>query len=155
VFDGDGTTTKDKVNDNLFASCCCAQGGQYFWRQVCDCYATTYTCNKTCLVKSLKSQDRYYWAAIELYSNVTELYPASNVWLVGHSLGGVVSSLLGITFGLPTVTFEAYGDALAASRLGLPAPPGYNPSKPQARKYTGTFHFGHTADPVFMGSCNG
>lgn len=45
VFDGDGTTTRDKVNDNLFFSCCCAQGGQYFWRQVCDCQSSTYTCN--------------------------------------------------------------------------------------------------------------
>ena len=155
VFDGDGTTTRDKLNDNLFGSCCCAQGGQYFWRQVCDCYSTTYTCNQTCLVKSLKDRNRYYNAAIELYSNVTELYPDSNIWLTGHSLGGVVSSLLGMTFGLPTFTIEAYGDALAASRLGLPAPPGANPNRPQDRKFTGVHHFGHTADPVFMGTCNG
>ncbi len=155
VFDGDGTTTRDKLNDNLFGSCCCAQGGQYFWRQVCDCYSTTYTCNQTCLVKSLKDRNRYYRAAIELYTNVTELYPDSNVWLAGHSLGGVVSSLLGMTFGLPTFTFEAYGDALAAGRLGLPAPPGSSPDMPQQRKQTGIYHFGHTADPVFMGTCNG
>lgn len=155
VFDGEGTTTKDKLNDNLFGSCCCAQGGQYFWRQVCDCYSTTYTCNQTCLVKSLKERNRYYNAAIELYSNVTALYPDSNVWLTGHSLGGVVSSLLGMTFGLPTFTVEAYGDALAASRLGLPAPPGSDPKRPQDRKFTGVHHFGHTADPVFMGTCGG
>jgi lipase ATG15 len=155
VFDGDGTTTRDKLNDNLFGSCCCAQGGQYFWRQVCDCYSTTYTCNQTCLVKSLKERNRYYNAAIELYSNVTALYPDSNVWLTGHSLGGVVSSLLGMTFGLPTFTIEAYGDALAASRLGLPAPPGSDPKRPQDRKFTGVHHFGHTADPVFMGTCGG
>ena len=155
VFDGEGTTTKDKVNDNLFFSCCCAQGGQYFWRQVCDCYSTTYTCNQTCLVKALKKENRYYRAAIELYTNVTELYPNSNVWLTGHSLGGSVSSLLGMTFGIPTVTFEAPGEALAASRLGLPAPPGSDPTRPAMRKYTGTYHFGHTADPVFMGTCNG
>jgi lipase ATG15 len=155
VFDGDGTTTQDKLNDNLFFSCCCAQGGNYFWRQVCDCYSSTYTCNQTCLVHALKSENRYYRAAIELYTNVTELYPDSNVWLVGHSLGGAVSSLLGLTFGLPTVAFEAPGDALAAARLGLPSPPGSDPSKPQGRKYTGIFHFGHTADPVFMGTCNG
>jgi lipase ATG15 len=155
VFDGEGTTTRDKLNDNLFGSCCCAQGGQYFWRQVCDCYSTTYTCNQTCLVKSLKDRNRYYNAAIELYSNVTELYPDSNVWLTGHSLGGVVSSLLGMTFGLPTFTIEAYGDALAAGRLGLPAPPGSDPNRPQDRKFTGVHHFGHTADPVFMGTCGG
>ena len=155
VFDGEETTTKDKTNDNLFASCCCGQGGNYLWRQVCDCYSTTYTCNQTCLVKAIKNKNRYYQAGLELYSNVTELYPDSNVWLTGHSLGGVVASLLGMTYGLPTTTFEAYGEALAASRLGLPSPPGTDPSRPQERKYTGAYHFGHTADPVFMGSCNG
>jgi len=155
VFDGEGTTTMDKLNDNLFFSCCCAQGGQYFWRQVCDCYTTTYTCNQTCLVKALKNENRYYRAAIELYTNVTELYPDANIWLTGHSLGGAVSSLLGMTFGIPTVTFEAPGEALAASRLGLPAPPNNPPNRPAIRQHTGTYHFGHTADPIFMGTCNG
>ena len=155
VFDGDGTTTRDKLNDNLFFSCCCAQGGQYFWRQVCDCYKSTYTCNQTCLVEALRKENRYYRASIDLYTNITELYPHSNVWLVGHSLGGAVSSLLGLTFGLPVVTFEAPGDDLAAKRLGLPAPPSSDPSKSYRGKFTGSVHFGHTADPIFMGSCNG
>lgn len=155
VFDGEGTTTEDKLNDNLFFSCCCAQGGHYLWRQVCDCFSTTYTCNRTCLVKALKNEHRYYRAAIELYTNVTELYPHANIWLAGHSLGGAVSSLLGMTFGIPAVTFEAPGEALAASRLGLPAPPEPDPHRPVAREYTGPYHFGHTADPVFMGSCGG
>ncbi|RVX68694.1 hypothetical protein B0A52_07121 [Exophiala mesophila] len=154
VFDGDGTTTKDKLNDNLFFSCCCAQGGQYFWRQVCDCYSSTYTCNQTCLIQALRNENRYYRAAIDLYTNVTEIYADSNVWLVGHSLGGAVTSLLGLTFGIPTVTFEAPGEDLAAKRLGLPAPPSADPHKPRTR-YTGAYHFGHTADPVFMGTCNG
>lgn len=155
VFDGDGTTTKDKLNDNLFFSCCCAQGGQYFWRQVCNCYSSTYTCNQTCLVQALRHENRYYRASIDLYTNVTELYPDSYIWLTGHSLGGAVSSLLGLTFGIPVVTYQAPGDALAAARLGLPAPPGTNPFRPQERKYSGVVHVGHTADPVFMGTCNG
>ena len=115
VFDVDQTTTNDKENDNLFFSCCCAQGGQYFWRQVCDCSSSTYTCNQTCLVKALRKENRYYRAAIELYTNVTALYPKSEIWLVGHSLGG---------------------EALAASRLGLPSPPGIDPTRPQTRKLT-------------------
>jgi len=154
VFDGAETTTNDKINDNLFFSCCCGQGGQYLWRQVCDCSSTTYTCNRTCLVKNLKDENRYYRAAIDLYGNVTALYPNSNVWLAGHSLGGAVSSLLGLTFGLPVVTIEAPAEALAAARLGIPTPPGSKPGAPQSRAYTGAYHIGHTADPVFMGTCN-
>ncbi|EEP76729.1 conserved hypothetical protein [Uncinocarpus reesii 1704] len=155
LFDGEETTTNDKINDNLFFSCCCGQGGQYFWRQVCDCYSSTYTCNSTCLVSALVNENRYYRASLDLYANVTEIYPNSTIWLAGHSLGGAVSSLLGLTYGLPVVTFEGVPEALPASRLGLPVPPGTDPATPQMRKYTGAYHFGHTADPVYMGSCNG
>ncbi|EGE01068.1 hypothetical protein TEQG_00122 [Trichophyton equinum CBS 127.97] len=154
LFDGEETTTNDKINDNLFFSCCCGQGGQYFWRQVCDCYTTTYTCNITCVASSLRSENRYYRAALDLFANVTELYPTSNVWITGHSLGGAVSSMLGRTYGLPAVTFEAVPEALPISRLGIPVPPGGDPHTPDA-DYSGAFHFGHTADPVYMGSCNG
>ncbi|KAL9586968.1 MAG: hypothetical protein Q9212_000570 [Teloschistes hypoglaucus] len=154
VFDGSGTTTKDKINDNLFFSCCCGQGGHFLWKQVCDCSTSAFTCNQTCLIKALRRENRYYQAATELYGNVTELYPNSNIWFSGHSLGGSVSSMLGLTFGLPVTTFEAPGEALAAARLGLPAPPNSHPSAPQSRSNTGAYHFGHTADPIFMGTCN-
>jgi len=155
VFDGDGTTTNDKENDNLFFSCCCGQQGQWSYRQVCSCATSTYSCNNTCVVEALKEENRYYMAARELYSNVTELYPNSNVWLTGHSLGGAISSFLGLTYGHPAVTFQAVPEALAASRLGLPVPPGSDPNSPQMREYTGTYHFGHTADPIYIGTCNG
>lgn len=101
-------------------------------------------------MRALKEENRYYRAAIDLYGNVTELYPDSDVWLTGHSLGGSVSSLLGLTFGLPAVTFEAPGEALAAQRLGLPAPPGSVAGAPQTRQYSGSYHFGQTADPIYM-----
>ncbi|KAK5129865.1 putative lipase atg15 [Meristemomyces frigidus] len=154
VFDGADTTGNDKMNDNLFGSCCCGQGGNYLWKTVCDCMTATYTCNSTCLVKSLREKNHYYWAVRDLYHNVTERYPDSDVWLSGHSLGGVVSGLLGLTYGLPTVTFEAFPDALAASRLGLPTPPGYRIGAHQSRPSTGIHHVGHTADPIYMGTCN-
>lgn len=155
VWDGIETTTNDKINDNLFFSCCCGQGGQYLWLQVCDCMTSAYTCNQTCLVSALKQPDRYYSQVIELYGNVTEIYPDSNIWLTGHSLGGATASLLGLTFGIPVVTFEAVPEALPAARLGLPVPPGTRIGTHQRRQYTGAYHYGHNADPVFMGTCNG
>jgi lipase ATG15 len=154
VFDGADTTGNDKLNDNLFGSCCCGQGGQALWKQVCDCQTSAYTCNSTCLVKNLRNKAHYYQAAQELYHNVTELYPNADIWLTGHSLGGVVTSLLGLTFGLPTVTFETFPEALAASRLGLPTPPGYHIGNHKERPHTGIYHFGHTADPIYDGTCN-
>ncbi|PVI04846.1 alpha/beta-hydrolase [Periconia macrospinosa] len=154
LFDGSETTTNDKINDNLFFSCCCGQGGQYLWRQVCDCQTSVYTCNSTCLTGALKAKNRYYYAAQDLYHNVSALYPDAEVWMAGHSLGGAVSSFIGLTYGHPTVTFEAVPDAMPAARLALPVPPGHQVGSMQKRDMTGGYHFGHTADPIFMGSCN-
>lgn len=155
MFDGSETTTNDKINDNLFFSCCCGQGGQYLWRQVCDCQTSAFTCNSTCLVTALREKNRYYYAAQDLYHNVTALYPNADIWLAGHSLGGAVASFLSLTFGHPAVTFEAVPEAMPASRLGLPVPPGHQIGSLQnKRTMTGGYHFGHTADPIFMGACN-
>ncbi|KAG0641032.1 Alpha/Beta hydrolase protein [Tuber brumale] len=151
-FDGAETTTNDKINDNLFFSCCCARVS-YWWKPVCDCFSgTAYTCDSVCLKDSLLAENRYYRAALNLYTNVTAIYPDANIWLVGHSLGGSVSSLLGQTYGLPVVTFEAVGEALPAKRIGLPRPPRDNPRHANGMA---VFHFGNTADPIYMGTCNG
>ncbi|PBP18494.1 autophagy related lipase [Diplocarpon rosae] len=138
IWDGDGTTTNDKENDNLFFSCCCGQQGSSFYRQT-----------------SLKKENRYYAAARTLYGNVTAMYPGAEVWMSGHSLGGSVSAMIGLTYGKPVLTFQAVPDALPANRLGLPVPPGVDPDRPGQREYTGAFHFGQNADPIYMGTCNG
>lgn len=154
IFDTNSTGDSDKENDNLFASCCCGEGTHNRWKQVCSCMTSAYTCNSTCVVQALHRKDRYYTAARDLYHNVTNRYAGHNVWLTGHSLGGAVSSLLGLTYRVPTITFEGYPDALAASRLGLPVPPGYKAGQRQPHLDLPIYHYGHTADPVFMGTCN-
>ncbi|KAF2709594.1 alpha/beta-hydrolase [Pleomassaria siparia CBS 279.74] len=151
VFEGNGTSGHDKDNDNLFGSCCCAQGGSYLWRKVCDCQTGTYTCDDTCVKEELRGPKNYYSATLELYEEVIKLYPNSNIITTGHSLGGVLASLIGLEHSIPSVSFEAYPQALAAQRLGLPTAGDISP----LRKNTGGFHFGHTADPIYMGTCNG
>ncbi|KAE8448768.1 hypothetical protein EG329_008984 [Mollisiaceae sp. DMI_Dod_QoI] len=143
------TAWSDKENVNLLFGCCCGQGS-LFYHQVCKC-AKGNTCDVSCVGNCLRKEEKYYSAAQQIYSNITALYPDSQIWLTGHSLGGTMSSLLGLTYGLPAITFETPGDALPVSRLGLPAPPGSQ--NPQSRNNTGTFHFGITADPIFTGTC--
>jgi lipase ATG15 len=151
MFEGNGTSGHDKENDNLMGSCCCGQGGSYLWRKVCDCQTSTYTCDESCVKDELNKPNRYYAATLELFDEVTKLYPHANIITAGHSLGGVLASLIGLQHGVPSVTFETYPQALAARRLGLPVAGDISP----LRKNTGGFHFGHTADPVYMGTCSG
>ena len=146
----DETGGNDKTNDNLLFSCCCARVG-YMWNTVCDCYDSTYTCDQDCLEKELVREDRYYQAVLQLYNNVTQIYPPDkyNYWVTGHSLGGSLASLLGRTYGIPAVAFEAPGELLATKRLHLPQPPGL------PKYMENIWHIGNTADPIFMGVCNG
>jgi len=145
LFGGGGPTAKkDKLNDNLLFSCCCAQVG-FTWAPVCGCWAGGWKCDRTCLEGSLVEDSLFYPIGTNLYNNVSYMYPDSTIWLIGHSLGGALASLLGATFGAPVVTFEAPGEKMAAQRLHLPSPPSIHHIT----------HVYHTADPIPMGTCNG
>ncbi|KZT70378.1 alpha/beta-hydrolase [Daedalea quercina L-15889] len=144
VGGGGPTVKKDKLNDNLLFSCCCARVGPT-WSTVCDCYEDSYKCDQGCLEKSLAEDSLFYSIGTNLFYNVTYMYPNSNIWLVGHSLGGSLASLIGVTFGAPAVAFEAPGEKMAARRLHLPSPP-------SVQHIT---HIYHTADPIPQGACTG
>lgn len=141
---GGPTMHKDKLNDNLLFSCCCARVGPT-WSTVCGCYEGNNRCDQECVEASLSDNSLYYSIGVDLYDNVSYMYPHSNIWVVGHSLGGAISSLLGATFGVPVVAFEAPAEKLAATRLHLP-------TSPSTQHIT---HIIHTADPIAMGICNG
>ncbi|WWC68708.1 uncharacterized protein I206_102642 [Kwoniella pini CBS 10737] len=145
---GGPTAKNDKFNDNLLFSCCCARV-DFSWTPVCDCYAGGWRCEQTCLEDALVNESVYATVGTNLYNNVTYMYPNATIWLVGHSLGGSLSALVGLSFGAPAVTFEAPGDKQAASRLHLPLPPGMPAEK------TAITHVYHTADPIPNGACNG
>ena len=99
---GGPTQTKDKLNDNLLFSCCCARVSRT-WSTVCDCYEGEKKCDQGCLEKSLTEESLFYSVGIvrgrcccactlatnealstqNLYNNVTYMYPNSNIWLIG------------------------------------------------------------------------
>jgi lipase ATG15 len=59
----------------------------------------------------------------------------------GHSLGGAVASLLAIKYNKVGVGFQSPGDKHYANMINMD----YSNSR--------IYHFGHNADPIFMGDC--
>ncbi|KAI0733567.1 alpha/beta-hydrolase [Fomitopsis betulina] len=144
VGGGGPTSKRDKFNDNLLFSCCCARI-DWTWTTVCDCYRGGWKCEQNCLEHALVEESLFYTIGTNLYYNLTYLYPESNIWIIGHSLGGALASLLGVTFGVPVVAIESPGEKMAAGRLHLPSP----------LEVQHVTHVYHTADPIAMGTCNG
>ncbi|SJX60309.1 related to Lipase, required for intravacuolar lysis of autophagic bodies [Sporisorium reilianum f. sp. reilianum] len=155
VFLGGGDTARrDKTNDNLLFSCCCARVS-WSWSTVCDCYqGHGDQCGQTCVERALIEKSLYYPAITDLFNNVSYAYPDSQIWITGHSLGGALSSLLGMTFGVPTVTFQAPGERMAAMRLHLPLPPAKHPDESPVAALP-IVHVYNNADPIATGQCNG
>ncbi len=56
---GGPTQSKDKLNDNLLFSCCCARISST-WSTVCDCYDGEKRCDQGCLEKSLVEESLFY-----------------------------------------------------------------------------------------------
>lgn len=139
--------------DNLLFSCCCARVG-WTWHTVCDCYddhgKDGQTCSSSCLTKALIKRSFFYPATTDLFNNISYAYPNAQIWITGHSLGGALGSLIGMTFGYPTVTFEAPAERMAALRLHLPLPVKH--TNMDALPIT---HVYHTGDPIPMGECIG
>lgn len=136
----------DRLNDNILFSCCCGEQrpDPYPYGPYCGCRDDVYSCNSTCLTQEIAQADRYYGAALSVMYNITNTFSDSNIWVTGHSLGGAMASLVGMTLGYPVVTFEAPPEQLPAKRLGLNMP-----------SRMAAYHFGNTADPIYMGSCTG
>ena len=151
VLPGGKTAQQDKDNDNLLFSCCCARVSSS-WAPVCGCYRDHQTCDAVCIGRTLMERSLYYPAATDLYNNISYMYPHSHIWLTGHSLGGVMASLLGATFGVPAVAFESPGDRLAAQRLHVPLPPSAQNNTDALVPVT---HVYHTADALATGQCVG
>ncbi|QRV90522.1 Lipase [Ceratobasidium sp. AG-Ba] len=69
VFGGTRTIEKDRLNDNLLFSCCCAKV-DWTWGGVCGCYSGGNRCDQSCLEESLADESLFYHVGINLYNNL-------------------------------------------------------------------------------------
>lgn len=143
---------RDAINDNKLFSCCCRAQNPYHYKPVCNCSTGYYQCSSSCVTESLLQSDSYYDIAMYIMGRIQIMYPNATYWVVGHSLGGSLASLVGLTLNIPAVTFEAPPERLAAERIGLIPVDG---SSTITSLRATAHHFGHTADPAYMGACNG
>jgi len=60
---GGPTVKKDKLNDNLLFSCCCARVGPT-WSTVCDCYDGSHRCEESCVQTALQTESLFYHVGI-------------------------------------------------------------------------------------------
>jgi lipase ATG15 len=67
VFGGGGPTAKkDRLNDNILFSCCCARI-DWTWTTVCGCYRSGWKCHQNCLEKALADETLFYPIGVVRY----------------------------------------------------------------------------------------
>lgn len=137
----------DRFNDNLFLSCCYYRQSNLY-KSLCNATNTTFhICEKQCYSKSTEYTFNYMTIAKNLIDSLIKnkiINQNNSLVFTGHSLGGFIATYLGVIYQKPVITFEAPGEKYYFDLIGL-----------DYSRATNIYHFGHTADPVFTGRCNG
>lgn len=164
-----GIVYNDRFNDNLFYSCCYYQQSGLFDKKDCECTRVEGTCDtpgtpgtpdtpgtpkqkgqcySQCYQNSTNYANNYYILSKKIMEKVASTIDIrkTQVVLTGHSLGGTLATLMGLDYDLPVVTFNSPGEKNYASNTGI---------KYKQATLQKIYHFGHNADTIFTGKCNG
>lgn len=136
----------DRFNDNLFFSCCYYKQSNLYngLHNKCDINTPEHTCSQSCYLESAQFDLNYMNILDKIGSNLERLIDLNKVIFTGHSLGGFLATYMAIKYNRPAITFETPGTKRYLDLIGLNYT---NASK-------SIYHFGHNADPIFMGRCN-
>jgi putative lipase involved disintegration of autophagic bodies len=142
--DDPATIANDKYNDNLYFSCCFYKESSIF-NETCDQFTKSNECVQSCYHKTLQYDKNYLNIAKRILSKVPNVVNG-NAMFTGHSLGGALATMMGITYNKQVVTFESPGEKHYIDSAGL------NYTTEMEEKI---YHFGHNADIIFTGKCQG
>jgi lipase ATG15 len=142
------TVRNDRLNDNLYFSCCFYKQNKLFDDYTSNCSndnTSQNTCSKLCYQESLNYNFNYIHQIITIIDNIKKLidFDNSNVIFTGHSLGGGIASVMGIKYNKPVVTFDSPGIKHYLDLINLD----------YINKDTNIYNFGHTADSIMHGHC--
>lgn len=153
----------DRFNDNLFYSCCYYEQSSLFDKRDCECSLnkticdspdapnipdTSKKCYSKCYSNSTNYEMNYLKLADQILERVHKLLSAEHPTIIvtGHSLGGTLATYIGLKYDYLTVTFQSPGEKhyIELSQL-----------KYNQNAINKIYHFGHNADTIFTGKCNG
>lgn len=150
AFKGDsltGSTSNNDIDqDRLLFSCCgesldpaydCGCGRRQNNQNVCDL-----DCLRNCVRNRRVS---YFQIAHTIFLRVKSLYPNSDIYFTGHSLGGAVAAMLSLNTSYPSVTFGSPPIRNYAWLYGLD-------TSDYEMNVVPVFNFGSYDDPIFSGS---
>ena len=142
------SSKNDKFNDNLFLSCCYYKQSSIFDGLCNDNNKESHVCSKECYKNSTLFELNYLNIAKQIIENLKRDkiidFEKSNIIFTGHSLGGVIATYLGVIYNRPVITFESPGEKYYFDLINLD----YSNAK-------NIYHYGHNADIIFTGKCNG
>ena len=132
----------DRFNDNLYFSCCFYKQSNLFNDLHCECDNGTFSCCKSCYQNSISFNLNYINIALDIVEKIKKEIDTDfkNIIFTGHSLGGTIATIMGILYNKTSIAFQSPGDKHYLHLIGLKA-------------HKNTYHFGHNADPIFMGTC--
>jgi lipase ATG15 len=173
IFDKKDTVYNDKLNDNMYYSCCFYEQNSMFknikelkdekcWEK--DVIFITQTENeenkfqkKRCKKKCYKAMENhelnYINISKKIIDNIKETlkekidFDTNEILFTGHSLGGTLATFMGLLYNKITVTFQSPGERIYTDSVEL--------SEEYKKNANKIYHFGHNADIIFTGKCKG
>lgn len=147
-FEAFSSISNDKFNDNLIMACCFHQQSNLF-KNICEFNEKKFKCSNTCYQDSIHYNHTYFELGKTIIDSIKTnplfQFDTRDTLFTGHSLGGTVSTLLGIYYDKTVVTFQSPGELHYIRKSML-----FDLNKVHSDKI---FHIQHTSDPIPKGDC--